>query len=302
MAGPSRFSFKNLFEPAVPPPVVQVQQVPANNQQQPAQSTGSAQMDVAAQNQQQNNSRGENKGAAKETSPLDSFADFWDTGTPDTSSGNTSTGTQQNTQQQPSNQQQQIQNRDSSPDFAKIAKNIDFSRVLNRDQVTKALGGDADSFMAVINSAVQAATAASMRAAHQMNAKSGKDMQASILASLPSEFKKMSLLDTKSPNAALNHPAMRPIVDSVRMQMAVKYPDATTEELQEKAEAYVTTAFGEVAKGGTKKSKGQGDGSENTNTGNQNFDARNDQIQKQRTGEFNWDDYLSPPVEQNVEL
>lgn len=291
MAMPKTFSFRNLFEP----PVVQQQPVQQQQTTQQAPSSGSTQVDGAAAAQTKNDKSGDNDGG-KQTSPLDPFSDFWDTGeAKPAESGNTQTGNQ------PNNQQQQIQNRDASPDFAKIAKNIDFSRVLNRDQVTKALGGDADSFMAVINSAVQAATAASMRAAHQMNTKSSKDTQASILSSLPSEFRKISLLDTKSSNEALNHPAARPLVDSVRVQMALKYPDATTEELQEKAEQYVSAVFGEVSKGATKSKSGKNATQSNTD-GGQNFDVRNDQIQKQRAGEFNWDEYLSPPVEQNVEL
>lgn len=210
------------------------------------------------------------EGGAK-VSPLDPFKDLWQ---PDKVEGD---GGNPDPAKNPA--------KPTSPDFIKIGKSIDFSRVLNKELVAKALAGDHDAFGQTINSAVQAAFAASGRLAHQLSQTAVAKMRDEMLAQLPSEFKKHSLSNTPLKHAALNHEAIKPLIDVTRQQFAQKYPNANTEELQQMTEDYLSAAFSEVYGGA---GAGNPKGGRGTNAQQPNLDPNSKRIQDQATGEYDW--------------
>ena len=67
--------------------------------------------------------------------------------------------------------------------------------------------------------------------------------------SLPELFKRFSLGENLSnKNPVLKHPAAKPIIDALQIQLAQKYPDASAADLQRTAEEFIT-AFASEATG-----------------------------------------------------
>lgn len=129
--------------------------------------------------------------------------------------------------------------------FKEHASKLDFARLADPALVAKALSGDAQSFTAVMNSVVQGVMAASLQASHTMIERGLTNADGKIWERFPGELKKHSLMDTGPsedfPQA--NHPAVKPMYDNVRQQMASKYPNATTTELKSMTDRYMKAAF-----------------------------------------------------------
>lgn len=255
--------FDKIFNPQPAAPAQPNQQVAnaTGTNQPPAQGSGSTQIDTA---QQKQNEQGTQTDPSK-NSPLDPYKDLWDpTPVEKDDKGNPVVKTDK-TQQ--------------SPDFVKHAKGLDFSKVINREQATKALGGDVDAFTAIINSVGQASFAASGRMSHTMAAKIAKDAVDAFKETLPAEFKKYSLQDTPLENSAMSHPAAKPMVEAIRRQISEKYPELSTAEATAKAKEYVSATFAAMSAGDKEEVS-------------QTVDSATERTKKQQSGEYPWDDYL----------
>lgn len=253
------------------------QQQPQNNQQQPQQnnqqqqkqppqnSSGSQMIDQT----QQRKDGGEGN-VDQNTSPLEPYKDLWqDAPVEKDAQGNPVTKT-------PSND-----NKVQGPDFAKIAKTLDFTRILNQELVAKALGGDQAAFGQVLNSVVQASVAASAKMSHQVATKLNKDSLESFKSTLPAEFKKFSVAGTPLKNEGMKHPAARPIVEAIRAQFSEKYPELSAEEATVKAEDYLQASFKHMFPVKDAESEAESGMSENTK-----------RIATQSAGTFNWDEFI----------
>lgn len=271
------FNFNALFggqQQQQKTPAADTTQQPPNNpaagkqtQGQPGQqSTGSTQIDKSIE-------QGGSGGA--QTSPMDAFKDLWKDDPVDAGEGNSG---QQNNQQQV-----QTKNKTTEPNYVELAKKFDFTRILNQEVVAKALGGDQQAFSQILNSVSQASFAASAKLAHQLAKRAAQQERETLMGLLPGEFRKFALRDTPSENPTLSHPAVAPLIDAVKSQMAVKFPEATTEDINKKAKEYISTMFTELA---ATQTKGQAKGtSQNKSSGG---DANADRVTAQMNGEFDW--------------
>jgi hypothetical protein len=225
----------------------------------------------ASAGEQQNSQQLEQGGKQGEqgASPLDEFKDIW-----------------QPNETKPEGGEQGKPAGDGKPakpqglNYGEIAKRIDFARLIPQELLTKATSGDAAAFAQVINSVSQATFAASMKMANDFAARSGKDLETRITGSLPEHFKKFSLSDSTPKNPTLSHPAVRPMVEAIKAQLAMKFPEATTADLNQKAEQYVGAMFTEIGKGNPQEKS------------EQQADPRKAMMQAQENGEFDWGSYF----------
>jgi hypothetical protein len=198
--------------PAVPAPGGQQQQV--NN------APGSSMQPGGGQPQEQN-----------PNSPLDAFKDIW---------------------QNDPNQQQNADpfaNPLFQSDPTKIveaANQQDFLRNAPPELMQKALGGDAQAMLDLVNHSTRQALALSLQLQTATTEQAGKRIGERFNQSLPNKFKEFSVRNQKASNPALEHPAVKQMMESTRDRFAAKYPDKRPEEIQAMTEDYfaqVSAAF-----------------------------------------------------------
>lgn len=165
------------------------------------------------------------------------------------------------------------------------AAKLDFSKVVDPALVTKALAGDAQSFISVLNSVGQAGFANAMHATLLTVNKAMEDSEGRVFERLPSEVRKHTVRDSSlTNNPKLNHPAIRPMLEMVQQRIADKYPDATTAQVQEMAKEYLTKSFEAMGSSEEDSSGGQRQLSGSPKERIQQIAAGN--------GGMNWETYL----------
>lgn len=122
------------------------------------------------------------------------------------------------------------------------AAKMDFSKAMNPELVTKALGGDSTAFMAVINSAVQAsfaqAATASVNITKAALAEQAKSFETKYA---PNMLRNASIQDAVNNSVALaSDPAAAPIVNAVKAQLSNMFPNATATEIAEHTNKYMS--------------------------------------------------------------
>ena len=162
-------------------------------------------------------------GATGDKSPLSEFAKLWET-------------------------------KDNSPksfvpninvDPAKITeatKNIDFSKAIAPELMTKALAGDANALMQVINSTAQASVAQSIGATAEI-VKTALTQQADKFNTEfgPEMLRRADISRTlQTDNPLYNNPAIAPVLKDIEQQMAAAYPNASAGEVAANARRYFT--------------------------------------------------------------
>ena len=215
-------------------------------------------------------------GAAKATSPLDGYKDLWSNTPAEGSENKPQPNQPQN--QNPPNPQPQV------PQFITAAKGLNFSRNIKPELMSKALGGDVTAFAEIIDTVGRGAFAAAGQYAEKHYATSSGKLKEEISGSLPDKFREYSLQNTPIKHPVLARPEVKPMVEGLRLQLAQKFPEASTQELQQKAEDYFLAWHKEM-----------GMNSE-AELATQNKPAAGSQIERQtqqQKGEFDWDkDYL----------
>jgi hypothetical protein len=114
-----------------------------------------------------------------------------------------------------------------------------------------AKGGEEGSaaFQQAIQDIGSSTFASSITASSQMMSAALERQQKQFEDSLPELFKRFSLGENLSnKNPVLKHPAAKPIIDALQIQLAQKYPDASAADLQRTAEEFIT-AFASEATG-----------------------------------------------------
>jgi hypothetical protein len=248
---------------------------PGANTQVTQQNASSGEQPVSGQLEKSNNQQTDPTKKQAANNPLDPYKELWqDSNTPAANGGNPA----------PDNSNPQKQQQQQPASHADIAKKINFSQILNPEIVTKALSGDTAAFSQVINQISQASFAASGKYAEQLIAKAVKDSEGRIGSSLPEKFKAFSLQNSTLPSKALNHPAVRPMVDAIKQQFMHKFPDATTKEIEDHANSYVSSMFEALE---SERNEVQSQSNSGNSSGRGSAEVT-DRIKKQETGEFDW--------------
>jgi hypothetical protein len=130
------------------------------------------------------------------------------------------------------------------------ANNIDFTKSINADALAKAATGDAASLALVINQAARAglqhATAATATIVEAALAQQGKMFRENVL---PDAIKAATISQSLgAENPVFEHPAVAPVLNLVKEQLQVKFPNASASEIASKAREYVGGMAGELVK------------------------------------------------------
>lgn len=236
------------------------QKTPAQGQKPPGQGE-SQQLEGAHQTQ-------------KASTPLDGYSDLWKdapTGTPVKTAE-----TQPNPNPNPAPQ---------VPAYITAAKGLNFSRHIKPELMTKALQGDTASFAEIIDTVGRQASAASFQYAERHFSSGSLKLKEEITGSLPEHFREYSLRNTAIKNPVLARPEVKPVVEAIRAQMASKFPEASTEELQGKAEQYFLDMHKEL---GTHLDS-EAATLAKSQPGREGQGAETDKQKQQREGTWDWD-------------
>lgn len=203
---------------------VQQTQQPAgpnpNQQQQVNNGPGSSMQPGGGQQQEQN-----------PNSPLDAFKDIWNN---------------DSTQQQNADPFANPLFQSDPTKIVEAANQQDFLRNAPPELMQKALGGDAQSMMDIINHSTRQALALSLQLQTATTEQAGKRIGERFNQALPNKFKEYSVRNQRASNPALEHPAVKQMMESTRDRFAAKYPDKRPEEIQAMTEDYfaqVSAAF-----------------------------------------------------------
>lgn len=212
----------------------QQQQVQNNQQQQPGNQNQQQQNQQQtpggggglAANQMQQNANSQLQPGGNPANPMDPFLQLM-------------TPSQEVLQQQ--NQQQQMQGQSlfgnlKPEDIQAQVKKTNFAANIDPAKAQKALGGDMQSFMEVINEVAQNAFHSSLQMTQGMvehGVKTGNDR---FSQSLDSRFKNFQLSNQNSKNPALQHPIGQALLKTVKQQIATANPRMSPEEVHAKGE------------------------------------------------------------------
>lgn len=126
-----------------------------------------------------------------------------------------------------------------SKQLAAAAGNINLANAIPQELVTKAIGGDAASFMEVINKTAQMSFMMAYQASMQGVKPAMEARFDAFSKEMPSTFQKMSVDATLQSDPLLSNPAMAPVVEGMRSKILAKHPDATPQQVQQTISEYL---------------------------------------------------------------
>lgn len=222
-------SISNLFRNTQQVQLTQPQGQPANNnpgqpQVQPTGKPGST-LDPNAGNGGQPGQGQPGQQQQTQNSPLDGFKDLWKTD-PNANNANSDPFASPLFQTDPNK-------------IREAAGKMDFLSQIPQEMLQKAMAGnDPQSFMQVMNAVAQNVLATSLQLGTATTEQAGSLMAKRFDAALPGRFKNFQLQSQAPTNPALSHPAVQPLLKSVREQISRQNPDLPAAEVTKMAEDY----------------------------------------------------------------
>lgn len=134
---------------------------------------------------------------------------------------------------------------DLNVDPAKLmeqAKKMDFSKLIKAEDVTKALGGDAATFVNIINTVAQAGFAQSTNTTTRIVDAALRDQAKKFNEEvLPAKLKEHNInTGLRADNPLFENPAVAPVLSMVEQQLQIKFPTASASEIKQKAKEYIS--------------------------------------------------------------
>jgi hypothetical protein len=189
----------------------------------------------------------QNLGAdGKPKSPLAEFADFWKNeapkeGAPTTPNWDDASSVLPKVNLDPAKLHQS-------------AQRIDFAKAMPREKVTAALKGDENAFNEVMNAAFHYAYAQTAMSTTKIVEAMLGQMAPKMFEALPHHIRKHVVNDTvNSSDPIFQDPAVAPMLEMMKDQFRVKYPNASAKEIADKAQAFVKSFATAVNKDGGNK-------------------------------------------------
>lgn len=148
--------------------------------------------------------------------------------------------------------------------LGEAASKMDFTRGINPELITKALGGDVASFQEVLNSAVRGAFTAALQTSVGMTERGFGSFREKYDTRLEGRFRDYQVNNLQSTNPALKHPAAQPVIAAIKSHIASQNPQMPPSEVQTKAEEYflaMNKAINSVGGEGGSGTGGKGTGS-----------------------------------------
>lgn len=149
-------------------------------------------------------------------------------------------------------QQQQQQQQQAAPLFGNVkpedisaqVKKTNFTSSIDPAKAQRALSGDAQAFMEVLNEVAQGAFQANLQMTQGLVEHGVRAGSERFNSTLDSRFKNFQLNSQNSQNPAFKHPVGKALLDTVKQQMQRANPNLPANEIQSQAESM----FSEFAK------------------------------------------------------
>lgn len=197
----------------------QVQQGQAQSQQQAVQANaGTAQQATAGT-------------AAQSGSPLDNYLAIWQ---------NASTGQEQNQQANQLQADVVPLGAEQLQALQQKVSTVNFLGGVNPEVITAALGGDANAFSSVINSAVQQALLQAVRLNGAMINGGFRSRTAAIMDAVPQHVQQaLTINQIRQDNPIFNNPAARGILGALESNLASNHPDISPQQASQVAQRFL---------------------------------------------------------------
>lgn len=203
-------------QPAAGGPAMAQQAAPANPAAAPAQMTGQPQQ-APVQTAEQ-----------APANPMDAFKDLFKPRAVDP-----------NAVQQPTMADPILSPLDPTA-FKQQVASANFTGSIPQDTIQKAMGGDAQAFSDAINMAAREAFAAAAQLSHGLVEHGSRTAAERLNSSLDSRVRNIQIKSQNTSNEALQHPAVAPMMQAVKMQLAQSNPQLSPDQVQAQAEQYFT--------------------------------------------------------------
>lgn len=124
--------------------------------------------------------------------------------------------------------------------FKQQVAQANFAAAIPQETMQKALAGDTAAFAEAINAAAREAFAASAQLSHGLVEHGARTAAERVNTSLDSRIRNFQIKTQNTSNEALAHPAVAPMLNAVKVQIAQSNPNLTPEAVQQQAEQYFT--------------------------------------------------------------
>ncbi len=160
--------------------------------------------------------------------PLDSYVDYFKP-----------KATDPNAQKAPSLSDPLLSPLDPAAFRQQIAQS-NFAAAVPQDVMQRAVTGDVTAFTEAINIAAREAFAASAQLSHGLVEHGARTAGERVSSTLDGRIRNFQVRSQNTSNEALSHPAVAPMLNAVKMQIAQGNPNLSAEQVQLKAEQYFT--------------------------------------------------------------
>lgn len=124
--------------------------------------------------------------------------------------------------------------------FRQQVANANFASGIPQETIQKAISGDAGAFAEAINHAAREAFAAAAQLSHGLVEHGVRAGTERLSGSLDSRIRNYQVRSQNTGNEALSHPAVAPMLNAVKMQIATANPTLSPDQVQNQAEQYFT--------------------------------------------------------------
>jgi len=124
--------------------------------------------------------------------------------------------------------------------FRQQISTANFASGIPAETIQKAVSGDVNAFSEAINLAAREAFAAAAQLSHGLVEHGSRTAAERLNGTLDSRIRNFQIKTQNTNHEALSHPAVAPMLNAVKMQLATSNPQLTPEQVQQQAEAYFT--------------------------------------------------------------
>lgn len=124
--------------------------------------------------------------------------------------------------------------------FKQQVATANFAASIPPETLQKAMSGDQQAFMDAINTASREAFAAAAQLSHGLVEHGARTATDRVSSSLDSRIRNFQIRSQNTSNEALAHPAVAPMLNAVKVQIAQSNPNLSPDAVQQQAEQYFT--------------------------------------------------------------
>jgi hypothetical protein len=124
--------------------------------------------------------------------------------------------------------------------FKQQVSQANFAAAIPAETMQKAISGDPQAFADAINTAAREAFAAAAQLSHGLVEHGSRTAAERVNTSLDSRIRNFQIKSQNSSHEALAHPAVAPMLNAVKMQIATSNPTLSPDQVQQQAETYFT--------------------------------------------------------------